>query len=816
MIQIESVHIEEFRGIRDLTLVLNRGNFVVSGPNGSGKSGVVDAIQFALTGEIGRLKGSGTGDLTLSAHGPHVERRSDPDAASVQLNVYIPHLKKSASITRTIKRSKQPQIAPNEDAIRAVFADVAEHPEITLSRREIIKFILTEATQRSRDVQTLLKLDDIDQVRATLKTTENKLNTEHLNAKTQSETAENSLKRHLDLPVLTTEDLLTTVNKRRKLLGLEMIAGLTKDTDVSEGLTAAGGADGGGQTKESALTDIKALSDAAAKGVESSMQVIVKLLLQNIAKVEADPALLSLIKRHSFFQTGLDLVDGAQCPLCDLDWDMSKLQSHLKGKLEKSKEAKAVRDQVVEAGQAVSEEIIRLRGLIDPLTKLPELTKEFAMRLAEWSGGLQIFSKSLISLEGVIAARERFESGWAAVPGTLTADLEAMQESVKSRPDKSATAEANNFLVVAQERLNNLRTARRSAGDKKSNASLGKSAYKIYCEVSEAALLTLYKEVEEEFGSYYRLINHDDEGEFRAEFEAADGKLELFVDFHKKGMFPPGAYHSEGHQDGMGVCLYLALMKRVLGKDFPFAVLDDVVMSVDSQHRKQFCKLLKAKFPGTQFIITTHDQVWARQLRTEGVVSAKSAVAFHSWTVETGPVLDEIEEVWDKIEADLAKNEVPTAAGRLRRHLEYVSADLADELGAKVSFRADGGYDMGELLSAVIGRQGELLKWAAKAAKSWDDKEQIARVDALQKARQEILMAKEGEQWVINKAIHYNEWADLTKNDFKPVVTSFRQLIQQFRCDKPKCDSWLSLTPRNDPVDLRCACGNFRLNLKEK
>ena len=94
MIQIESIHIQELRGIRDLKLTMNHENFVVSGPNGSGKSGVVDAIQFALTGEIGRLKGSGTGDLTLSDHGPHVEKRSDPDAASVCLKVFIPRRSK--------------------------------------------------------------------------------------------------------------------------------------------------------------------------------------------------------------------------------------------------------------------------------------------------------------------------------------------------------------------------------------------------------------------------------------------------------------------------------------------------------------------------------------------------------------------------------------------------------------------------------------------------------------------------------------------------------------------------------------------------
>jgi hypothetical protein len=123
---------------------------------------------------------------------------------------------------------------------------------------------------------------------------------------------------------------------------------------------------------------------------------------------------------------------------------------------------------------------------------------------------------------------------------------------------------------------------------------------------------------------------------------------------------------------------------------------------------------------------------------------------------------------------------------------------------------------MGELLGAVIGRQGELLKLAAKAAKSWDDKNEMAKVEKLQAARTANLTAWGGEQWVINKAILYNEWADLSRNDFKPVGTAFKELLRQFRCEKPKCDSWLSLTPRNDPIDLRCACGNLRLNFKEK
>ena len=52
VIKLESAHIEEVRGIRKLDIDFSKGTFAISGPNGSGKSGVIDAIEFALTGQI--------------------------------------------------------------------------------------------------------------------------------------------------------------------------------------------------------------------------------------------------------------------------------------------------------------------------------------------------------------------------------------------------------------------------------------------------------------------------------------------------------------------------------------------------------------------------------------------------------------------------------------------------------------------------------------------------------------------------------------------------------------------------------------------
>ena len=141
MIQLESVRIVELRGVRDLNLEPGRRNFVVSGPNGSGKSGVVDAIQFGLTGDISRLAGKGTGGVTVQKHGPHVDRRDDPASAEVSLTLYFPDLGKKAVVTRNVKTAKTYTLVPDDSAVRAVLDEVARHPELTLSRREIIKYI---------------------------------------------------------------------------------------------------------------------------------------------------------------------------------------------------------------------------------------------------------------------------------------------------------------------------------------------------------------------------------------------------------------------------------------------------------------------------------------------------------------------------------------------------------------------------------------------------------------------------------------------------------------------------------------------------
>src|SRR6516225_9056635 len=108
MIKLQSILIEEFRGVRKLELNFKEKNFAICGRNGTGKSGIVDAIEFALTGDISRLAGEGTDRLSVREHAPHVDSRNAPANAKVKLTVSIPALKKTATITRTVANASKP------------------------------------------------------------------------------------------------------------------------------------------------------------------------------------------------------------------------------------------------------------------------------------------------------------------------------------------------------------------------------------------------------------------------------------------------------------------------------------------------------------------------------------------------------------------------------------------------------------------------------------------------------------------------------------------------------------------------------------
>ena len=73
------------------------------------------------------------------------------------------------------------------------------------------------------------------------------------------------------------------------------------------------------------------------------------------------------------------------------------------------------------------------------------------------------------------------------------------------------------FLTIAQDRLKARRDAQSKSIQTAAAVDAAKVIYCTYCDVAEAYLSEMYTAVEDEFGTFYRAINADDESEFQCE-----------------------------------------------------------------------------------------------------------------------------------------------------------------------------------------------------------------------------------------------------------------------------------------------------------
>lgn len=825
MIRLKTIRIEEFRGLKDLTLDLGAKNFGICGPNGTGKSGVVDAIEFCLTGSVTRLSGQGQGELSVGKHAPHVDSRTAPEKAKVEITAHIPSLGKDVTIARSVKSPKHVSVTPSGGDEEEIVTSLQAHPEFALSRREIAKYIITPPSQRSTDVQNLLRLDRIGDLRKVLSTFKNNAAKEARDAAGAKRKAEQDLRTALGVDTLKRETVLEKANEHRKVLGLPDLTELTPETIFIDAVEDEKEEEGGkppALVKSVALADLKALTENAAQNEPEALSGACSDALNALGMLKGDGAALTLARQHGFITKGLEFVtDGSEaCPLCDTPWEAEALRSHLEEKLLSSdaigKILKKLETDFQTIGQAVNDRIADLRRVAG-YAKALELAiataalGTYSARLEQIQTAIKDFREDHAQLDPAITA---MQDDWWALPEDVHAVLDEVRKAVAALPDSSAKDKTIQFLTVLQERYGRLIEATRAAKESAQRSTVAEKVYDHYVQTSNDVLEDIYDAVAKEFTALYKAIN-DDEGKFVGELKAEPAKLSFNVDFYGRGTFPPGAYHSEGHQDGMGLCLYLALMQHTLGDKFTFAVLDDVMMSVDTGHRREVCRLLKTKFPNTQFVLTTHDRVWLQYMKTENLI-AKSQL-FGGWSVEFGPRIWDDQDIWTEINQQLDKNDVPRAAWLLRRYLEYIATVLADNLRAQVEFRGDGQYDLGDLLPPVLRRWQNRLDKGIKAAAHWgNDEEKTKLIEKCAEAKA-LITATYAEQWAINPSVHFNEWENFENDEFKKVTAAYKALLGHMRCSNEKCRSLPYVIPRKgSSVQLRCDCQAININLKGK
>lgn len=827
--KILKLEIKNIRGIPDLTIEPKGKSFVIYGPNGSGKSAVIDSLDFLLTGKIARLIGEGTEGISLKEYGPHIDKVTDLSNVEVHAEIEVPGVTDTIVISRKMS-SPNDLIYPDKFKLQmSPIIELLSRGQYVLTRREILKLVTAKSSTRAQEIQKVLKLMELEDIRGNLVKIKNE-------RKTALDTATQTLNRSKQTVAINIGktfyveiEVLDYINLQRSKLGGSKIDKLDSML-IREGIAGLKADPSRIDHKTFAELLINLRKESIEKDTIDLSEAYNKLRLI-IDEIKTDPVANWNSKRFSFTKEGIELIrETGECPLCDKDWPKGELALYLQERVnaQSSRQSKLSLYSKIIADKA---DIVRIKiqqvvDLIKPLSKT-----ESAKSSKLFSIGLEHLNSWKDSTDVIIAALEDplknfndeafpkesvIKMYFTENTDSILTDFEV--EVKKLFPEATPEQTAWDNLTRLVEWIKSIEEGIINFEIASTISKRASTIEKAFIEARDEILDNLYVKIKDRFVGFYKEMHGEDEKSFDANFIPKDAGLNFKVDFYGRGLHPPHAMHSEGHQDSMGVCLFLALSEHLNRGLIDLIILDDVIMSVDIGHRRMFCNVLATNFSDRQFVITTHDTTWANQLKSAGIIPGKQMIKFSNWDVNSGPMVHYEADMWGRIQKDLDNDDVSSAAAKLRRGMEEFSRYVCHCLRASVPFTIEDSGTLGDFMPAAIGKYMSLLGQAKLAANSWNKRDIIQQLTQVEEQSKEIIKRTLAEEWNVNKAVHYNEWANYGKQDFLPVVTAFNDLYEKvFSCSNEDCQSVLHVTFDGAKVNgVRCNCGAVNWNLTIK
>lgn len=153
--------------------------------------------------------------------------------------------------------------------------------------------------------------------------------------------------------------------------------------------------------------------------------------------------------------------------------------------------------------------------------------------------------------------------------------------------------------------------------------------------------------------------------------------------------------------DTFGLCYFLALRKYETYRTphFRVLILDDVMHSVDADHRNRIAQLLRDHFSDFQLVITTHDPHFYAMLRQQLGSGGYSYNSIAAWDIARGPFLGDpltdLDRVINENIRQIMSPESLAAAGG--RFFEWMLQGITESLKVAIQARFKRQHDLGSL-----------------------------------------------------------------------------------------------------------------------
>jgi len=693
--KLKQINIKGLRGIKEsLSLELNGKSVVLYGDNGTGKSSISDAIEWFYTNKVAHLS-SAEIDLKDALRNSSLEEDFVSESA-------LKFFKKSdfdTGKTLFYKRGKLEQdYTVKSDEIRDYIVKSKEE-NILLRYKSLNDFVDITKGDKLKYLSDIIGFSEVTKKKEVLRKAFTSIKTEIKNQNFEGQISGQKaiLIDKIGAAISQDKDLFEIIKTKIAPLKTKMKIESVGDIDaLLKHLKSA--------TNEKLLKENTFLEkvQTGLLGLQSEVIIInnhFDTYYDEFQKIAADVEAIIKIYVGDLLKSGDKVIKKFHkedsCPLCLQPKGKDELRTEIAERLKEIEESEKKLKTFQKAQELIKglsiERIKRIESLLsEPLFKFTE-NEQLEKDLEYIYGKLKLIeTASLVKPSSGDKIQDSKSIALNASDFLFLDDLAARIKKLKETIKKDNITEVYANISASKDaflKIKYLEKERKILEKQSSSLSI---IYNKFIKVQKEGLENFIYSFSSKINEYYQYMNPDEPfQEIKIVTIGEEDELNgITIEYKYNGVWvsPPQKYFSESHLNCFGISFFLASVDAFNDIN-EFIVLDDVISSFDSNHRKRFAELLFEKFSEKQIILLTHEEDWFTNFVSPLAKSKGWLISVIKWSEDKGTHFDEeSSDLKERIEKNLLASNIADLGNPIRKYLEFTLKEIAFNIEAKVSF----------------------------------------------------------------------------------------------------------------------------------
>jgi predicted ATPase len=801
-VKIKNILITGLRGIKNqINLDLEEKSILLYGDNGTGKSSITDAFEWFYYDRVDHLISEEIGrDGKEALRNIHL---ADNDNANIQIKCTSDKIDNTKSLN--IKRGKLITENTNNEDSFSDYINKSIQENLLLRHQNLRDFVDYKKTDKLKYFSEIIGFSDVTKIRDVLKKSFNTIKSEIKNSgyENQIQTQQTTLLKNIGANIHSEKQLFEKINELINPLKTGIV--ISKSSDIDALIEKIKKPTGNKIIEK--INFLQKCSDLLTN-IKKDISTINDQYLKYFNEFQKLFEDIETIKQKIFeelLNTGAKLLTQKyytdnKCPLCLQSKDKQELLAEINSRLE---EIKSSKQKLIEFENIRSEtkrlfdtKIRQIDLILNEKLISEEIHSEIKKSIETINSKLSLFTSEINVklLEGKkikpIDEMKLVSSDFDYIT-TIDNNISSIKEELKK--DNSSDIRVKiEFAKNAFTQIKILEVNRDKLNRQKDSIEI---IYNAFTKKQKEGLESFLDKLSSTIDEYYQFMNVDET--FKSikiiPIEDEDDLKGITIQFNynKKEITPLQKYLSESHLNCFGLAFFLASVKA-FNKENKFIILDDVISSFDSNHRKRFADLLFEKFNDYQIILLTHENEWYEYVST--IAKNKGWLLNKiNWTEEKGThIEDSIVDLRERIVNNINNNIETNLGNDIRIYLESVLKQICEDLEVKLKYLPN---DKNEKRMAP-----EMLD----ALKSKIDK------------RSQTLIERTKNSSIIGNILSHDNKYTSKIGDLKAIWKDILGLESLFLCDDPSCKSSMVSLKNYDSVGkkIRCGCGKKEYDWK--